>query len=245
MTKATFDVVPGAEITETINQAIQLSKRFGWHDSDKKGAEISFEFNGVGVSVKEDSDPKLIHRDWSRALSGYIDESVGPYPKLELTSEDLANDARIEVENEQKRQKDHAEYTAREEKKRIRVEAMLSEAPAMDLSDESAWKKSKDDNRDGYGGAVISYSERWARLMQAELAKGNKLEDVADSTSSDADLEGITGFQYGVAVSTLSHVWKHGDELRRWHNLKMQIGDEGERANESGGVLNPALLGLG
>jgi len=31
-------------------------------------------------------------------------------------------------------------------------------------------------------------------------------------------------------------------ELRQWHNLKTQIKDEGEKANASGGVLNPALL---
>jgi len=33
---------------------------------------------------------------------------------------------------------------------------------------------------------------------------------------------------YGAAVAILSKVWKHGEELRRWHNLKTQIGDEGE-----------------
>ena len=47
---------------------------------------------------------------------------------------------------------------------------------------------------------------------------------------------------YGAAVSTLVAVWEHGEALRRWHNLKTQIGNEGERANASGGVLNPALL---
>jgi hypothetical protein len=40
-------------------------------------------------------------------------------------------------------------------------------------------------------------------------------------------------------------VWKHGEALRLWHNLKTQIRDEGEKANESGGVLNPACLSIG
>ncbi len=244
MTKATFDVASGSQITRTISEAIELSRRFGWHDFDEKGAEISFEFNGVNVTVKEDSDPKLIHRDWSRGLSGYITE-VGPYPKPELSEEDKANDARIEAENELRRQERHAEYVAKEEAKRQRVEARLVGAAPMEFSDEDAWKQSKMKNKDGYGGAVISYAERWARLMQVEMAEGRLLEDVADSTSHDADLEGITGFQYGVAVSTLSRVWSHGEELRKWHNLQTQIGDEGKRANESGGVLNPALLSLG
>jgi len=33
--------------------------------------------------------------------------------------------------------------------------------------------------------------------------------------------------------------------LRRWHNKENQIGTEGDKANESGGVLNPALLSIG
>jgi deoxyribonuclease V len=49
----------------------------------------------------------------------------------------------------------------------------------------------------------------------------------------------------GCAMSILSQVWVHGEQLRRWHNLKTQIRNEGEKANESGGVLNPALLSLG
>jgi hypothetical protein len=49
----------------------------------------------------------------------------------------------------------------------------------------------------------------------------------------------------GCAVSILSHFWKHGEELRRWHKIDTQIGDVGDKANESGGVLNPALLNIG
>ena len=37
----------------------------------------------------------------------------------------------------------------------------------------------------------------------------------------------------------------HGEALRRWHNRDTQIGTEGDKANESGGVLNPALLTIG
>jgi hypothetical protein len=59
------------------------------------------------------------------------------------------------------------------------------------------------------------------------------------------DNDGITGFMYGCAVSILSKVWIHGEQLRRWHNLKTQLRDEGEKANQTGGVLNPALLCIG
>lgn len=71
------------------------------------------------------------------------------------------------------------------------------------------------------------------------------IERYADKFSYDADTDGVTGFMYGAAVSILARVWVHGDLLRRWHNLKMQIGDEGEKANENGKTLNPALLTWG
>lgn len=88
----------------------------------------------------------------------------------------------------------------------------------------------------------MRYAEQWARLMQLEMAGGKPLEEIADASSREADTEGITGFMYGCAVSILSHTWKHGEQLRRWHNLKTQIYDEGVTANETGKVLNPAIL---
>ncbi|HBB65496.1 MAG TPA: hypothetical protein DCZ84_02580 [Candidatus Vogelbacteria bacterium] len=115
----------------------------------------------------------------------------------------------------------------------------------MTLRDEEGWKKSVAVNTDGYGGGVISFAGRWARLMEGRMTNGDTLEACADEASSLADNEGITGFMYGAAVSILSQVWIHGEQLRRWHNLKTQIGHEGEKANKSGGVLNPALLSLG
>lgn len=95
---------------------------------------------------------------------------------------------------------------------------------------------------DPYSKAVVDYSERWAGLMEARMEKGEKLSDVAGETSHEADTDGITGFMYGCAVQGLAWFWEHGEELRRWHNLQTQVGNEGERANEEGGVLNPAIM---
>lgn len=100
-------------------------------------------------------------------------------------------------------------------------------------------------NEDAYSARVISYGEDWAALMEARIEKGEKIEDMADATSSEADTDGITGFMYGAAVAALSHFWEHGEILRAWHNLKTQLGTEGEKANEKGTVLNPALLCIG
>jgi hypothetical protein len=115
----------------------------------------------------------------------------------------------------------------------------------MKISDQPAWDKWVSSNTDPYGKAIIIYAERWADLMEERMADGAPLTEVALQTSHKADVEGITGFMYGAAVSVLATSWAHGEELRRWHNLDTQIGTEGEKANEKGTVLNPALLNMG
>lgn len=123
---------------------------------------------------------------------------------------------------------------------------MQTELKPFSITDQDGWDKTVAANDDGgYGRAVMVYAAQWANLMEERLDRGERLADIAEQTSHLADTEGITGFMYGCAVSILSKVWKHGEELRRWHNLKTQIGNEGEKANESGGVLNPALLKIG
>lgn len=105
-----------------------------------------------------------------------------------------------------------------------------------------------DQRGDAYGRIVIVAAERWAGAMEEALAADETVSvaDVADACFLTVDRAvgnlGLTGFQYGAAVSILARVWEHGEELRRWHNLATQIGTEGERANETGGTLNPALL---
>ncbi len=115
----------------------------------------------------------------------------------------------------------------------------------MHLSDPEGWAKFRENNTHPYGKAVVDFAERWADLMEQRLNAGAKLEDIAKETMRQADTDGITGFMYGCAVAALAHGWIHGETLRRWHNLDTQIGHEGERANEKGTVLNPALLNIG
>lgn len=112
----------------------------------------------------------------------------------------------------------------------------------MKVTDEAGWQHCVASNDDPYGAGNIRFIERWANLMEAGMAGGAELENIAEPTSHEADTEGITGFMYGMAVSLLAKYWIHGDRLRRWHNIDTQIHDEGERANETGGTLNPALL---
>lgn len=113
----------------------------------------------------------------------------------------------------------------------------------MKFKDKEAWDEGLSNQSDDYGKAIYDYAERWANLMEEQMLKwGVAVKDVAEKSSHDADTDGITGFMYGAAVQVLSHCWKHGEELRQWHNLDCQIGNEGEKANENGGVISPAIL---
>jgi hypothetical protein len=142
-----------------------------------------------------------------------------------------------------KRQQEAKE--AQERKEREQAAALDNAPKALTLISPAAWQDWLAKQEDEYGKAIFRYADKWARIMEGRMAGGAKLEDCADEASHLADDEGITGFMYGAAVSTLARLWVHGEELRRWHNLKTQIRDEGVRANDSGGVLNPALLNIG
>lgn len=101
---------------------------------------------------------------------------------------------------------------------------------------------------DPYGHCVMEFTDEWATEMEKHLDNGETIEQCADGTFKKVDNRpgfGITGFMYGCVVAMLADGWEHGEELRRWHNLKTQIGNEGEKANERGTVLNPAILCLG
>lgn len=203
--------------------------------------------NGVTVVVAGDSVPALIYRDWGRGMSRFLGDNptVGPYPVAVLSAEDIASDDAIRAEQNRKRSI-REEAAAKEAKKqRALLQGALSVAGPIELVDEEGWSKFKNNNTDGYGGRVVRYAEEWARLMQTRIANGETIQQCAQELSHLADDDGITGYMYGCAVGVLAKVWKHGEALRRWHNKETQIGTEGDKANESGGVLNPALLSLG
>lgn len=114
----------------------------------------------------------------------------------------------------------------------------------MQVGNQANWDNWRKNNTAGYGRAIMAYAERWANLVEEGMASGMPLEKIAKKASHDADTEGITGFMYGTAVQVLATSWAHGEDLRRWHNLDTQIHNEGEEANKSGRVLNPALLNI-
>ena len=120
----------------------------------------------------------------------------------------------------------------------------------MRIKNKELWEEFVEKNQDFYGKGIIDFAREWAERMEAELIPGDDITEqikrIAYKTERAADDEigGITGYMYGAAVSTLSSCWVYGEQLRQWHNLDIQIGNEGELANESGTTLNPALLNI-
>jgi hypothetical protein len=224
-------------ITDSIKEMISLAKRGGYTAKQ--------ELNGVVVLVNGDSDVNLIFRDQQRAQSGYISKKVGPYPKAELSAEDIANDNKIQSANEKRWAEEDKKRQVIQKKKEEEFSAELAICPTMERNEEE-WKKGIDAQKgDGYGLACYTFAEYWARLMQKGISEGKQVKDIADECSHKADIPcGITGFMYGCSVSILAHCWKYGEELRRWHNKETQLGTEGDKANENGGVLNPAMLSI-
>jgi len=218
-------------------------------EDDEWYTTVKFDFNEIEiVQAPIDSQDEWLHADVNPLVAALVEQYHNRMEDARVRYEaerQAALDARTPeqvAEDERKRQA----AIDKENKRKADLAAAIEKypfAPAEGLEDEYAAAKGK--NTDPYGAGVYRYLEGWASLMESKLAEGKAIVDIAKETSHEADLEGISGFMYGAAVSVLSHFWKHGEDLRRWHNLDTQLGNEGEKANESGGVLNPAVLNIG
>lgn len=210
-----YKAMAGNTIQSACEEAVKMAQQ--------ELCNVEFEFNDQTLTATPETDPEALAKH-------YMDECKRRHTEYVASPE-------------YKRQQE--EYERKHRERENTVNAILAGAPErMTLRDADAWNKSCNANKDDYGGAVMTYAERWARLMEARMTKGERIADIADECSHLADMDGITGFMYGCAVSILSKVWIHGEALRLWHNLKTQLHDEGAKANETGGVLNPALLTL-
>lgn len=115
----------------------------------------------------------------------------------------------------------------------------------MEYSDKLAWDEAiRINGAEESGRATITFAHRWANAMEAAMRAGEPLEACAKRTSVAANVDGISDYMYGLAVELLVQCWVHGEQLRLWHNLDVQMQDEGEEANRTGGLLNPASFRL-
>ena len=209
----TYEPRPGQRIADAVATLVQMAR--------ESGQPARMKFNDIDLLAMPDADPSAL----VQAYSAECDRRHEAY----MASPEYQESERTRL-------------AAEEARKAARDDALTRAPESPTWRSPEQWQKWVDANTDSYGGACIAYAERWARLMEGEIRAGVALEECAERMSRLADNEGITGFMYGSAVSMLAQCWEHGEALRRWHNLKTQIGNEGERANEAGGTLNPALL---
>lgn len=192
-------------------------------------------------------------------LENYIDALIcfsqknrcmiyGEFNGISLQVSPLSTNGEVDDIYTYKRKKQYKEHLQQAIKakaeQQARFNAMLQASPqVLTLRNHEAWQKFVAKNCDDpYGLVVLTFAEYWARFMEGQIAAGHQLGDIATTCSEVADTDGISGYMYGCAVSILSLTWIHGEDLRRWHNKKTQFNGEGDKANEDGGVLNPALL---
>ena len=157
---------------------------------------VTAEFNTVTLTATPGADPA----DVAAAFTDELDRRAA---------------ARRATQEWQAEQERLAEW------QRIADEAAQQPLATFALKDADGWQRTVAANTDPYGAAGIRYAARWAALMEQELADGKAVADVAEATSSAADLEGITGFQYGCARSILCQVWTHGNELAEWRKTQV------------------------
>jgi hypothetical protein len=154
-----------------------------------QGRRVDSEFNGIKIHA--------IPGESAEAVSGrFSDECKRRSEAYAASPEGIASAKRAE------------EY-------RIKAAAAASEGVLpFNCTDKEIWQSWIDANQDGYGAAVMRYAARWAHIMDAKIANGAKVEDIADKSSHEADLEGISGAQHGFALGMLSKCWAHGTKLK-------------------------------
>ena len=196
------------------------------------GRNAEFDFNGIICVVSPDTNLDNLYKYYADAYTmGW--KLVGPTCKAEYPA-----DIQEELDKRNKKKEEEMEaqrkvWAAEEKAKKQALKSKVGTA-TIELIDEALWNNQKEVNNDGYGKGILDYAENWALLMQYGISQGQAVKDIADKASHEADIEGITGFMHGAAVRILSHCWKHGEELRKWHNK--------EYNHEGDGVVNPAII---
>lgn len=203
----------------------------------EKQVTVEFDFNGVLCLVSAETNLDHLYRDYSNSWTMEW-KTVGP-DCVESYAREMQEEFEMRTKiREAESKKRQEEYAAKEKCEREAFQLEV-EGVELELSDADGWKKSREVNSDGYGGAALDYAEGWAKLMQKEIANGKTVAECYEPTQKGLGFLGITGFQFGCAVSVLSHTWKHGDELRKAHNKKYGVSEDVQ------GTVNPAVLTLG
>lgn len=116
----------------------------------------------------------------------------------------------------------------------------------MPIANQEDLDKWNENNKDPYGSCICKVAEEVMRMLDEEIPEGKEYDpwDLINKADDNINAGGITGFMAGAAAQMVSHCHSRGEEFRRLWNKEIQIGNEGDEANESGGILNPAVLNI-
>ena len=108
----------------------------------------------------------------------------------------------------------------------------------VNQKDWDSWVESNEE--DPYGKACVDVAREVMKMMDegATIDPHKLICDANDKIKCG----GITGFMAGCVAQMVSVCHSDGETFRQIWNGDVQIGDEGDKANEGGGVLNPALM---
>jgi len=119
----------------------------------------------------------------------------------------------------------------------------LERGKALAIIEAEKWKSWEVANQDPYGKCCVDVAREVMRLLDEE--DDFDTHEIICRADKNIGAGGITGFMAGCVASMVSGCHSRGEDFRRKWNTDNQIKDEGDKANESGGVLNPAILCIG
>ncbi len=195
--------------------------------ASKENEEVQTTFIGMTFTVNPGDTMELIKESFSvRSILRHLES-----PEYQAQERD--------AENFKDRMTDVAKLLHKKEFKR----ALFRAPKKMALSDEPLWRKIVATKADGYGGRLIRFVERFARLTEGCVVRGETVEECADKMFHLANIEDLPVCIYSEAVFMLSKVrWIHSEQLDRWYNPPIQVKNERKKVNKSPGLLR--LLSL-
>jgi hypothetical protein len=111
----------------------------------------------------------------------------------------------------------------------------------MAITKQKEWNECVEANKSSYGKACVDVARRVMEILDEESGDFDT-HKILRRADKDVKAGGITGFMAGCVAQMVSQCHSRGEEFRKKWNCDNQIKDEGEKANESGGILNPAIL---
>jgi hypothetical protein len=121
------------------------------------------------------------------------------------------------------------------------LEIVFGKEKPMPIIDNKSWDKWVEKNDDPCGKCCVDVAREVMRILDDEPGDFD-CHKIITQADNNIHAHGITGFMAGCVAQMVSKAHSRGEEFRRKWNLDNQCGNEGEKANESGGVLNPALM---